>query len=244
MKTLLALLLLIPSLSWGNIPQECKDIRDGEEAFNFSSEIIQVFKDKDLSKISEMSNIIYGKGNFNHYDLSNLNMTDVFDEDIINDLVSRAEPICERFSYEGYNFGWGIWFEFLGSDYDEDCQMIISPKIIALNEGIVKEEFQISPDEIVIDKDLKVNLDQSFKCDEPILSTIIQEETLEMPLISCVNDRFSDRDVLSGGEISEARWECTASINRQKIDEILIEDKWAFEKYDTSENLNKYFTKN
>ena len=122
--------------------------------------------------------------------------------------------------------------------------MIISPKIIALNEGIVKEEFQISPDEIVIDKDLKVNLDQSFKCDEPILSTIIQEETLEMPLISCVNDRFSDRDVLSGGEISEARWECTASINRQKIDEILIEDKWAFEKYDTSENLNKYFTKN
>ena len=62
---LIIILTFIPLLSWGNIPQECKDIRNGEEAFNFSSEIIQVFKDKDLSKLSEMSNIIYGNGNFN-----------------------------------------------------------------------------------------------------------------------------------------------------------------------------------
>ena len=241
MRYLIILLTFIPLLSWGKVLEECKDIKDGEEAFNFSSEIIQVFKDKDLSKLSEMSNIIYGKGNFNYFDISNLNMTDVFDKDIIDDLVSRAEPICERFSYDGYNFGWGIWFEFLGDDYDENCQMIVLPKIIALNEGIVKDEFQISPDDMLTNEEIEMN--QSFICEEPLLSMIIKKESLKMPLSSCVFDRFGDSEVLSGGEISDAMWECTASVNKEKIDEILIEDRWAFKRYDDSENLNKYFSK-
>ena len=241
MKLFLSLLLLIPSLSSGKVPEECKDIRDGIEAYNFSSEIIQVFKDKDLSKVSEMSHIIYGNGNFNYYDTSNLNMTDVFDENIINDLASRAQPVCERFSYEGYNFGWGIWFDFI-YDYDENCQQIKLPKILALNEDIVKKEFQISPENY--ERSEVIEMKQSFICEEPLLSMIIKKESLKMPLSSCVFDRFGDSEILSGGEISDAMWECTASINKEKIDEILIEDRWAFERYDYSENLKKHFSNN
>ena len=159
MKILLTLLLLIPSLSWGKIPEECKDIRNGEEAYNFSSKIIHVFEKRDLLKLSEMTHTLYGNGNINYYDLTNLNMVDIFDENMIDDLVSRAKPICERFSFEGYNFGWGIWFEFLGI-YDDKCSMKMTPKIVALNEG-VKKEFQISDEEITVNSE-NVN---SSQCD-------------------------------------------------------------------------------
>lgn len=151
MKFLILFLILIPSLSFASIPDYCKEETDGEEAYKFSLEIIEVFKNNDLKRLSEMTLTLYGNGNINNFDLSNKNITDVFNVEMVDDLVSRAEPICERYNYEGYSFGWGIWFEFLGLN-DENCEMKMTPKIVALNEG-VKEEFQISPEDIIINKE-------------------------------------------------------------------------------------------
>ena len=65
-----------------------------------------------------------------------------------------------------------------------------------------------------------------------------------MPSSDCVYNRFKEYNVVSGGEVSDAIWECTSSINKQRINEILIEDSRAFDRYDFSENLDKYFSKN
>lgn len=240
MRYIVILTLFIPLLSWANVPDECIDEKMGVEAYNFSSEIIEVFQNKDLAKLSDMTETLYGNGHINYFNLSNLKMTDVFDDNMINDLLSKAEPVCTRFSYEGYSFGWGIWFEFLNY-YDENCQNIVLPKIISLNEG-VKEKFQIAAEDMIIKKEIK--FDNTFKCEQPVLSMIIKKESLEMPSFDCVYNRFKEYDVVSGGEVSDAIWECTSIINKQRIDEILIEDSRAFDRYDFSENLNKYFSKN
>ena len=227
-------LLLISSFGIANANESCTS-EDEIMALKFSQEIISAFQNKDLNKISEISNIIYGDGNINSHSLEGKSFDEVFDNQWAEQTFKNIEPFCERHGYDGYYLGGGIWFEFLYEN-DDKCQSYQVPKIIALNEG-VKNEYKTS--EVIEEKEIEL---QYLKCLSPVLAIIINNESLKLPDFNCVYDRFED-GIFAGGDEIDAMWECTAKINKDKINELIEEDGRIFERYiySVKDNIEKYF---
>ena len=233
MKIFLSLFFLL----LGNIAYANESCVSEEElrALKFSEEIISAFQNKDLIKISEMSEVIYGEGNINSHSLVGKSFDEVFDNQWAEQTFKNIKPLCERTGYDGYYLGGGIWFEFLYEN-DDKCQSYTIPKIIALNEG-VNNQYKTS--NTVEEKEIEL---QYLRCLSPVLAIIIHNESLKLPDYNCVYDRFGD-GVFAGGDEIDAMWECTSIINKDKINNLNEEDDWIFEKYiySVEDNIKKYF---
>ena len=233
MKIFLSLIFLL----LGNIAKANESCVSEEElrALKFSEEIITAFQNKDLNKISEMSEIIYGDGNINSHSLAGKSFNEVFDIKWSEQTFKNIKPFCERTGYDGYYLGGGVWFEFLYEN-DDKCQTYTVLKIIALNEG-VKDEYKTT--KVIEEKEIEL---KDIKCRSPVLAIIINNESFELPDFNCVYDRF-EGGIYAGGDEIDAMWECTAKINKDKINELISVDDRIFDRYiySVEDNIEKFF---